>query len=992
MAPPVEEIRIEPHEWSDHVATTDGPQLVVGGPGTGKTEFLVRRVTALIDRDVDPGALLVLSFSRRGVSDLRRRIRSRLDRTSRAIDVTTFHSYAARLLEAHHLHRGWNSAPNVLTGPEQQQLVISLLASEDPNDWSVAFRKIITTVTFATEVTDFVLRAKERLLDADGIAERIPDHPEWRGLDRFLVRYDATLREVGRIDYGTLLAEATGLLRDDVVKVAECERTSHLLVDEYQDTTFAQAAMLEALAGAPMNLTVAADPYQSVFSFRGAEVANVAAFPEEFRDPSGRPAKRLVLIQSFRVPAPILEAAVRVTERELPGAAGKVLPAPGTGSVETYRFEQQTQEAEWIAGEIQRLHLEQQLPYSRMAVFVRSKRRLLSDLSRSLERRGIPHDRPNARLVDRPSARFVLDCVLAATVEAGDPEADRAVRRILLGPLFRMPLGALRDLERERADRSWSWAEAIRGHVVDGVPLAALLDDQGWAVAVGADRGLWEIWSKLPQMGSLVADPARSDELAAWTSLSQVVDSWTERNPGATLVDYAGLVESETFEAQPLLSFRASHNDSVTLTTLHQSKGLDFDIVFIADAVEGVFPDLRARDSLLGARYLSPNLPTETAAYRAFRLDEERRLAYTAMTRASRRVVWTATTAGADKNQGPPSRFLALVANTASVAEAVSTPPVRTRPITPAEAESYVRRRCADPERVAVERAAAIATLATGERFGLRPPDSYYGVLAPGPDRGIPAPAALSPSQAEAYERCPRRYVLERRLGIGDRVGHHADFGTLLHLVLEIVETRAADRGDSHATLEEALAVLDQEFDPADFGNEPFASAWRERGRNTLTRLYEHWPSSGSILGLEVALESEIDGVTWRGRADRAEIRNGAVAIVDYKTGRQPPTREEAALSIQLGFYVMAAREHAELAGAGIADQGEMWFPSMKQKKVATRQVDVEQLDEIREKMNQIAAGIAAERWPATPNDLCDRCSVRLVCPAWPEGTEAFSL
>lgn len=990
MAPPVDEIRIEPDDWPEHVGSTDGPQLVVGGPGTGKTEFLVRRATMLIERGVDPGALLVLSFSRRGVGDLRRRIRSRLDRTSRAIDVATFHSYAARLLEAHHLGRGWTAAPTVLTGPEQEQLVISLLASEDPNDWSVAFRKIITSVTFAAEVTDFVLRAKERLIDAAGITERISNHPEWKGLDRFLLRYDATLREVGRIDYGTLLAEATALLGDDTL--AESERTSHVLVDEYQDTTFAQASMLKALAGTPANLTVAADPYQSVFSFRGAEVTNVAAFPEEFRDGAGRPAKRLVLTQSFRVPAPILEAAVRVTERELPGAAGKVFPAPGTGSVETYRFEQQTQEAEWIASEIQRLHLEQQLPYSRMAVFVRSKRRLLSDLSRSLERQGVPHDRPDSRLVDRPSARFVLDCVCAATREAGDLEADRAVRRILLGPLFRMPLGALRDLERERAARSWSWADAIVARVDEGAALASLLDDQAWAADIGADRGLWQIWSTLPQIASLVADPNRVDELAAWTSLAQVVDSWTERNPGATLVDYTRLAESETFEARPLLSFRAADNDSVTLTTLHQSKGLDFDVVFIADAVEGVFPDLRARDSLLGARYLSPHLPTDTAAYRAFRLDEERRLAYTAMTRASRRVVWTATTAGAEENQGPPSRFLALVADVASVAEAVSAPPVRTKPITPAEAESYVRRRCADPELMSVDRAAALAALAAPDRFGLRPPDSYYGVLAPGPDTGIPAPAALSPSQAEAYERCPRRYVLERRLGIGDRVGYHADFGTLLHTVLEIVETEAAGRGDAHAELEEALATLDTEFDPVEFGGQPFAAAWLERARATLTHLYGHWPSSGEVLGLEVELESEIDGVKWRGRADRAEIRDGSVAIVDYKTGKKMPTTKEASTSIQLGFYVMAAREHETLGATGPADSGEMWFPSVKQKKVATRAVDVAKLDEIRAKMGEIAEGIAAEDWSATPNDLCDRCSVRLVCPAWPEGEEAFSL
>ncbi len=984
------DIRVDPADWPDRVQPADRPQLVVGGPGTGKTEFLVRRATRLIEQG-HAGNLLVLSFSRRGAVDLDARIRSSAPDHASAIDVTTYHSFAARLVEAHATYHGWDRAPDVLPGPDQKRLVAELLEMEDPGDWSHAYRPLLTTRTFADEVTDFILRCREQLIGPSELTHRERDRADWRGLSSFLDRYDRTLRSRSVIDYGTLLAEAAALLLDPQIADDLAARHRYVLVDEYQDTTRGQSILLQRLVAGHGRLTAAADPYQSIYSFRGADIQNVARFPEDFSI-EGVEAERLVLTTSFRVPADILDAAVRITAHELPGAAGKVIPAPGTGSVEAYRFTRQVEEAEWIASEIHRLNLEQRIPLERIAVFTRSKSRFLTPLSRSLEVRGVPHEPPDERLIDQPAVRFIFDLAFAAGRSGNADAVDHAMRRILLGPMFSISPALMAELLALRATRETAWSDLVRNGIDDGTALADLLADPSWATASPAVDGLWRIWSELPQIGELVTSPRRIPDRAAWTSFAQVLARWNDRNPEGTLLEYRDHSDSEEFEASPLLPYHDGDTDRVTVTTLHQAKGLAFDVVFIADAVEGIFPDLRSRDSLLGTRHLQPHLPTDAAGYLSFRLQEERRLAYTAMTRASRRVVWTATDSGSDLDGGTPSRFLPLATGTASVDESAGDPDTDHRPITMGQAEAMLRRVAADPVALPPRRLAAIDTLARGPAIGLRPARELTGVAERGSDTGVvERPVVLSPSQADAYERCPRAYVLQQKMRIGSDPNRYTEFGTLIHSVLEHVETAAQERGDRHGTADEALAHLDSLLTPGMFGENAVDAAWRERARAALQNLYALWPSTGAPVRLEIDLGLERGDVRWRGRADRIERRDGSIVVVDYKTGRTV-TGDESAASIQLGFYLIAARETPELASLGPVAGAEMWFPLHPLKHtIATRPFDLGNLPDIERRMAAAAHGIADEDWNPKPGPACERCAVRTLCPAMPEGKEAFT-
>ena len=987
---PLPDEHIEPSDWPSAVADTDGAQLIVAGPGTGKSEFLVRRSAHLLQLpDATASAVLVLTFSRRSAADLRRRITESASGTVGGLGVSTFHSFSYRFLELHAPSAlGWAKMPAILTGPEQVGLVSRLLTESQHSHWPKPFREMLGTRTLAAEVTDFILRARERLISPAQLIERASERADWRALPELLVRYDQELRSLNRIDYGTLQAAAVSLFDDPEVHQAAAQQFRYVLVDEYQDTTVAQASLLRGVSAEHGNITVAADPYQSIYSFRGAELSNVASFPDRFRNTDGSPARRRVLSTSFRVPAEILRAAERVTSRgALPGAAGPVNPAPHNGRVDLHLFDQQSEEADWIAAEIDRLHMETGIPFSHMAVVVRTKRRLLNELSRALERRHIPHDQPDARLVDHPAVQIIFDIVRAAI--HGDDSAAPAIRRILLGPLFSLGIGAQRQLERDRTIRQTSWSDAIRTAVDDAGALAGLIDETAWTDRAAIDA-FWHIWTALPQFDSPVHDSAMGEYRAAWASLAQALDRLEERSPGTTMSQYLALAESDDFEASPLLSYRDPTEDRLALTTLHQAKGLEFDVVFIADAVEGTLPDLRQRQSLLQTEWLNPDLEADPASLAHRRLQEEMRLVYTAMTRARSRVVWTATTAGIDEGHQRPSRFLAVVAGD----DIPITHPQRAldRPVNPQEAEAWMRTIVTDPAHSSARRLASVHVLSNNNHPRMRSPELFAMVRTRGSDRGlVPDNASLSPSQAEAFDTCPRRYALERRLHIGDPPSYYIAFGLLVHHVLEHTERAARAEGRT-SRVDEALAHLDIQFDRHDFGAGSWRTAWHRRATVLLTQLYEEWPHPDALpVLLEHELALDVEDTHWRGIVDRIEQSiDGSLRIVDYKTGKTPPTKQEAAVSLQLGFYLLAAAFDDVVGALGRPTEAEYWHPLATAKTRRVTPFDVAEIETVRARLVEIADGIRAEDWSPKPGSRCRTCSVKLVCPAWPEGQEAY--
>jgi len=490
-----------------------GPLLVLAGPGTGKTTAIVEAVVDRIARrGIDPGRLLVLTFSRKAAQELRERIALRLGRTTRRPLALTFHSYAYALVRREFVLAG-DEPPTLLSGPEQLLEVRRLLrgeAADGGRNWPQRLRPALATRGFAGELRDFLLRAAERGLDGRGLADlgRRRGRDDWISAGRFLDAYAARfdLAPVPAYDYSEIVRIAGGLLRRKAVRAREREAYDAILVDEYQDTDPAQEEMLRQLAGDGRELIAVGDPDQSIYAFRGADVEAIRRFPERFRAPDGRPAE-VIALRTCRRSGPVLLAASRRVAARMPTALARqergsrggerggergghreLVPVPAAvpGEVRILTAASASQEAALIADTLRRAHLIDGLPWSSMAVLVRSAARQVPVLQRALASAGVPVAVAGDELplTAEPGTRPLL-ALLACALRPGALTEESAAE-LLTGPL-----GGTDALGLRRLRRVLRAASQASGQPPFAEPLAAALRDPRELIPAGWPAG-WE--------------------------------------------------------------------------------------------------------------------------------------------------------------------------------------------------------------------------------------------------------------------------------------------------------------------------------------------------------------------------------------------------------------------------------------------------------------------------------------------------------------------
>jgi superfamily I DNA/RNA helicase/RecB family exonuclease len=1047
------------------VAHRDGPLLVLGGPGTGKTTALVESVAARVAEGVDPSQILVLTFGRRAAAALRDRIEARIgrNRTDRATMseplVRTFPAYAFGVLRLAAAERG-EPAPRLLTGPEQDAVIREMLTAPDAAArWPVSLRRAVRTRAFAAELRDLLLRAGERGIGARTLADlgRRHGRADWVAAADFLIEYgqvlglrDATTRNSVAYDQAELVRAAAAVLVDDpAMLTAERDRCRHVYVDELADTDPAQIDLLGLIGGGGGHVVAFADPDSSTFSFRGADPTGVRDFADRFPTATGDEAPRIILRNGYRA-HPDLVAATRRVAARLRGPVRHrdivpTVPASNEGDglpvLDVCTLRSSTSESAYLAHRLREAHLHHGVPWSRMAVIVRSSQQHQAGLRRALTQAGVPVATvaEDTALATQPAVAPLL-LLLGCALRPSNLDEEAAVT-LLHSPLGRAnPFSerrlrqGLRDLARATGDSRPSGdllLEALR------TPANLAMVDQRWArpaqrvaallataretaarTGSTAEDVLWAVWRETGLADRWAVASARGGrrgatadrDLDAMLVLFDAAARFTDRLPGARIEAFLDHLLDQQLPADTLAP-SGDRTDAVRVLTAHAAKGLEWDVVAVAGVQEGAWPDLRLRGSVLGSERLvdiAAGRDVGPSSQVTALLDEERRLFYVAATRARRSLLVTAvdpsTTGSGGEEQ--PSRFLAeLTGGEPEAAEAPgATAPeanghepgvpmgVLRRPLTLPAFVGELRTTVTDPDKPPALRRAAAAQLArlAAEGVAGADPDEWWGLRElsdAGPLADPGNAVTVSPSTVESVLRCGLRWVLERNGG-NNPPSAKQGIGNLVHAAAMLVEEAvdpAAVRG----------YVTDR------FGQIELPALWLgQRERNRAEKMVDKfltWLAANprEQVAVELAFQQPVDTdgtIVLKGRVDRLERdAQGRLVVIDLKTGAGAPSVEEAAEHAQLAAYQVAVEAGAFPHGS-VAGGAEIIAVGTSSASASVRtQPPLSESDDpawAADLVRRAAAAMAASAFQAVVNDSCPYCPVRTACPVSGKGRQ----
>ena len=600
------------------VTLPDEHALILAGAGSGKTRVLTTRVAWLVkSARVSPGGVLAVTFTNKAAREMFTRVAAMLPINPRGMWIGTFHGLANRMLRAHHRDAGLPQQFQILDTQDQLAAVKRLLKSLDVDEDRFAPR----------EVQLFINGRKEeglRAADAEGY-----DETSRRMLELYAA-YDAQCQREGVVDFAELLLRSFELLaRNELLRAHYANRFGHVLVDEFQDTNRLQYRWLKLLAGAGgaggAAVFAVGDDDQSIYAFRGANVGNMADFERDF---AVRHVVRLE--QNYRSQGNILDAANALIANNRKRLGKNLWTAAGAGEpLRVFEGGSDADEARWIVEEAQSLAREGRR-LDRMAVLYRANAQSRV-IEHALFSAGIAYRvYGGLRFFERAEVKHAL----AYLRLVASPDDDNALLRVVNFPprgIGARSIEQLVDAARAQGASLWQAAGTLGGRA---------------AQSLAAFRG------RIAEMRAAAQDLALAELVEHVVAQSGLIEHYRNEREGAERIDNLGELvnaaaafdveehasgletgegDAEALAIDPLTAFlthaaleagehqAGEGQDALQLMTVHSAKGLEFDIVFLTGLEEGLFPH-------------------EQSALERDGLEEERRLAYVAITRARERL------------------------------------------------------------------------------------------------------------------------------------------------------------------------------------------------------------------------------------------------------------------------------------------------------------------------------------------------------------------
>ena len=607
------------------VITTEGPLLIVAGPGSGKTRVITHRIAYLVDQcGVNPWQILAVTFTNKAA----REMRERLDRLllSRSEDVTmgTFHAVCARILRRHGERVGLDRNFTIYDQDDQVDAIKSAmqLADVDPKRYNP--RAVLSRISAAKSV----------LQDSHAMGRAAYDSGDEYGAHwidacaRVYRYYEEALARQNALDFDDLLVRTTHLLQQDAeVQEQYHRRYRYLLIDEFQDTNVAQYRLAQLLTGEHRNLCVVGDPDQSIYSWRNADIGNILSFQTDYPG-----ATVISLGENYRSTQNILKAADGVIANNSERIERELFTSNPTGDpVTLHEAFSEEDEALWAVDEVSRLARTGRYRNGDCAIMYR-----INAQSRAFEdqcmRQGIPY-----RLVG--GVRFyhrkeIKDTVCYLRV-IFNPDDEVSLQRVINQPPRGLGAKSVQQLIAFAAQRGLTSRQAMREvAAARAEKLPCPID-----VTARAARSMADLSVTLDRLTDASRELGVADLLDRTLDMSGLAKHIHAQDDGderwENILELRGLAEdygpsgndtpdglSAFLERVSLVSDVDAYEqseDSLTLITLHQAKGLEFPVVLMAGMEEGLLPHSRSMDTLA-------------------EIEEERRLCYVGMTRAKERL------------------------------------------------------------------------------------------------------------------------------------------------------------------------------------------------------------------------------------------------------------------------------------------------------------------------------------------------------------------
>jgi superfamily I DNA/RNA helicase/RecB family exonuclease len=914
---------------------------VFGSPGSGKTTALVARFLQLVASGCSPDELVVIAATRESANTLRDQLAQEYQGATTGPLAKTLTSLAFSILAAKAKREG-KKAPALVSGSEQDQLLKEVLSEIDSSAWPKNLDSTVRSLTgFRTELRDLIAACLEHGISPNQLAE----FGKAQGLSQWIASalcYESYLDKLNksdraRYDSASLLRTAANQLESEESFPEEIANLKAILVDDAQELTPAASEFLFQLTRLGAGITLIGDPDVATLGFRVANPKAMMQLAERIAARVNQNVEPIYLEPTHAIRRPEISAALAKISSFIDvaraGLQRKGLNPPsdvatsGEG-LQVRVFRSESEELSFVAGELRRRHLFDEVPWSKMAVVARS-RPALEKLALALSAESVPvqvigsanslrDDHSSGQLLrlarsslsDIPvgldQAVEILTSELGGLDQLGILRLKRSLRKHveefegssdqLLVDVFANPntLSLVRSPEARKAEKIVRLMQSTKDlAAIAGTTAEAVL----WNLV--SETGVLNRWVVLSRGVSEVAIQAGKN-LDSILSLFAAAARFAERNPNARAIEFIDdQLEREIPEDSLALNNRSG--EQVLLLTPSGLIGKRFDTVVIPGLSEGVWPNLKPRSSLLGANVLDALVAGEITQARELKRSElpgELRMLNKAVGACGQRLIMSAT----EKEEEQLSQFLPLVHGSYPPTESKSSKTYTLRSIVGELRRDLASTKSANPEQAAL----GLARLAAAGVPGASP-RSWYGLLPVSTTEPLTdldnEKLQIRPSQLDNFLTCPLHWFIETHGGSAG--SFQASLGSLIHEVLEVSQS---------SDLAELEKLKVSRWNSLEFEADWLEQLGKRQAARMLSNLADYLKqfedAGGSVLAKEQNFNFELGNIQVRGQVDRIEqLADGNVVIVDLKTGKQVASAAETLVNPQLALYQMAVLE-----------------------------------------------------------------------------------